>query len=862
MKQMKFDWTKFDSTFLLEIIEASDLPEKSKKMAKENADDKEYIVSKFNRICQAPDKHFIIRYRTIIEQRVLKHQKSEVTKICKALNIQGRSHNERQIKLSRKATSASLIMAYINALYSINGFETELNEFSKFRSTVAINMTETSTEEVNMYDFQKDVLEDLKKHYITNETQSGIMVMPTGSGKTRTSTYFLIKEMVSRGYQVLWIAHRHMLIDQAAECFYKFAGLAKINNSNIRNYSISCISGEHMNIRQVGKSEIIVASISSICRSKEHLRRILSSKVMIVVDEAHHTLAPTYQDTIKFIKKCRKNTKLLGLTATPIRANENDSAKLRAIYDNNIICNVAMTDLIAKGILSEPKFNRINTNEDFEPEITLDEEKLIKKYGELPETLISKIASSNSRNKLIIEQYLNNKDFYKKTIIFALNILHCRFLFEELTKAGIKAGHVYSGKEDNTRIINMFKDGKLDVLVNVNILTEGTDIPDVNTIFLTRPTSSEGLLMQMIGRGMRGIKAQGTETVNIVDFYDKWDVFNKWLNPEWLILEEKGEDDKIPEYAKKKKDYEEYEWSLCQEIYQSMKFKARSSGAELALPVGWYTLIDEEGELHRMLVFENQISAIKEMTKDRTIWKKDTSICAEDLINKYFRGFCFKPSIRDMSLLVDNVRNMEMPPSLHKLVNRKSIDPYYVAIQAEKEGKNVIELGPELYDSNPTIRDLYQSKEQYTLELCNALIYKDKKTYLGLKIEELPEELIPFDRTPYYDLDKLVQNVKDEMFGGIFEGIESIEWTDKPYRTYYGIHYDYDGVHRIKINSILNSKDVPEEVVKFVIYHELIHRDNMTHNKDFKLKEHEYPGYVNCEHFLFDNMYKFDISEL
>ena len=60
---MNFDWTKFDSTFILDIIEASDLPDKSKQLAKENSDDKEYIISKLNRICKFPDKQFIIKYR-------------------------------------------------------------------------------------------------------------------------------------------------------------------------------------------------------------------------------------------------------------------------------------------------------------------------------------------------------------------------------------------------------------------------------------------------------------------------------------------------------------------------------------------------------------------------------------------------------------------------------------------------------------------------------------------------------------------------------------------------------------------------------------------------------------------------------
>ena len=169
---------------------------------------------------------------------------------------------------------------------------------------------------------------------------------------------------------------------------------------------------------------------------------------------------------------------------------------------------------------------------------------MIRRYGELPETLVSKIADSASRNKVIIEQYMNNKERYGKTLIFALNVIHCRFIYDELKERGVRVGYIHSGKDDNTMVINDFKNGNLDVLVNVNIMTEGTDVPDIQTVMLTRPTQSEGLLMQCIGRGMRGPKANnGTETVNIIDFHDKWSVCNKWLNPQWLIDDEREEED-------------------------------------------------------------------------------------------------------------------------------------------------------------------------------------------------------------------------------------------------------------------------------------------------------------------------------
>lgn len=89
--------------------------------------------------------------------------------------------------------------------------------------------------------------------------------------------------------------------------------------------------------------------------------------------------------------------------------------------------------------------------------------------------------------------------------------------------------------------------------------------------------------------------------------------------------------------------------------------------------------------------------------------------------------------------------------------------------------------------------------------------------------------------------------------------ISSNTWTDKVYRTYYGVHYGFD--HSIKINSILNSRDVPREAVKFVIYHEMLHRDNMSHDKYFRVEEQRYPKFEECEHFLMSNMEKFCIAE-
>lgn len=854
---MKFTWEAFDTSFLKSIIEASDIEDKEIYL---NTDDNYSIAGCVKCICEYPNKRFICDYRHIIDNELLPKYEKQVSEICRALNITERSRNGRLTALSKKKTTDSLVNAYEAALLSISGLSIQQQEYSNFKYTKTLDMKATKVEDVSLYDFQEEAVNALKNHFVDKDMQNGMLVMPTGSGKSRTSTYFLIKEMISRGYQIIWLAHRHMLIDQAADCFYRFAGLSKLVNPDIDDYRLSCVSGEHLRMSQIDKHEVIVASVGSAYRNRKHLRRVLGKKVMVVVDECHHTLAPSYRETIETIKKCRKDTKLLGITATPVRANDSDSAKLMEIFGNNVIYDISLSTLIKKGILANPKFERIETNEEIEPIISIDEEKLIRRYGELPETLVSKIADSASRNKTIIEQYMENKERYGKTLIFALNVVHCRFIYEELKQRGVRAGYIHSGKDDNTAVINDFKNGNLDVLVNVNIMTEGTDVPDIQTVMLTRPTQSEGLLMQCIGRGMRGPKADhGTETVNIIDFHDKWLVFKKWLNPEWLIDDER-EDDDIPEIKEYKRySYREYEWKMCQEIYSSVIAQSQILHEEIMVPAGWYTLCDEDGVDVCMLVFESQLQGFMEMNKDKSYWISDDTITAEQIINKYFRGFGDKPLISDMEILLDNFRNNEIAPTLHALEHRKMIDPIYVANRAEQEQRDVVDLAGEIYDEYEVARDLYQTKEIYQEKVSKAKIYKNKKIIIGQRIEELPIEWIDFDRTPYHDLKKLADEVVDEMFGGEYPDVSLISWTDMPYKGFYGRFFHSS--HNIEINCVLNSKDVNPEVIKFLLYHEMIHRENRYHDKAFYEEEHKYPNWTEHDHFLNDTMYKFDIKE-
>lgn len=144
---------------------------------------------------------------------------------------------------------------------------------------VSIDLNNSIIKELNLYDFQEDAVKKLYEHFIINDSKNGLLVMPTGSGKTRTATYFLLKNMISSGYQVIWLAHRHMLIEQTADSFYMHSPLAKQGNKDLEKIKITCVSGEHSTIRATEKDDnIVILSVQAVCRNLDYLKKILSKR--------------------------------------------------------------------------------------------------------------------------------------------------------------------------------------------------------------------------------------------------------------------------------------------------------------------------------------------------------------------------------------------------------------------------------------------------------------------------------------------------------------------------------------------------------------------------------------------------------
>lgn len=390
---------------------------------------------------------------------------------------------------------------------------------------------------------------------------STMVVLPTGGGKTFTASNWLLKNAINKRRKVLWIAHRHMLLDQAAESFrsYAYADLTP----DIGQFSYRIVSGQpsHGSVADINRGDdLVIASKDSLRSRPDKLEAWLTGEkeMFLVVDEAHHATAKTYRMLIELLKSYVPNVKIVGLTATPFRTLEAEKGLLSKIFKDGIVdgrpargesgiaFQIGLQDLISRQILSRPLMEMCETSNMFGESLGEKELEAMQRLDSIPEKVAKQMVENRDRNRLIVDTYVNGAEKYGKTILFAVNIQHAVVLKELFDKAGVRSDIVVSQLKDdetgrmrsnaeNAAAIEGYRDGDIDVLINVNILTEGVDLPKTETVFLTRPTASSILMTQMIGRALRGVKSGGTAESHIVSFVDDWDERVAWVNPESLF---------------------------------------------------------------------------------------------------------------------------------------------------------------------------------------------------------------------------------------------------------------------------------------------------------------------------------------
>jgi superfamily II DNA or RNA helicase len=336
---------------------------------------------------------------------------------------------------------------------------------------------------ITPWDWQWDIINQVRQAILAGHRKI-LIVVPTGGGKTVIAAQ-MVKLAAERLRRCMFLAHRRELIYQCADKLVKFG----VDHGIL-------MAGEY----PYGAADCQVASIDTLrarCITTEKLP--LPSSDVVFVDEAHRSLAPTYVTLINHYG----DEVVIGLTATPIRG---DGKGLGHVYDHMVL-GPSIGWMIKHDYLVMPVT--------FAPTIP-DLTGVKINRGDYDERMLE--ARMNNRSlvgDVIAHWHRLASD--RPTIVFASGVKHSINLRDEFRKAGAKAAHVDGDTplEERKQIIADLHVGKVQVICNYAVLTEGFDEPPLSACVLARPTKNLGLYLQMAGRTLR--PADNKKDTRIID---------------------------------------------------------------------------------------------------------------------------------------------------------------------------------------------------------------------------------------------------------------------------------------------------------------------------------------------------------
>ena len=455
--------------------------------------------------------------------------------------------------------------------------------------------------EMKLFDYQKDMAMRIEKAF--RLYRSVMAQMPTGTGKTVVLASVVESFLGEHPLKSVWIvAHRRELVSQIQETIERVFSnrLAEKEDGSSDNLIEKPLDSSLFTLRS---SLIKAMSIQWLAR---HYDEIGEEPGMIVIDEAHHALAKTYKEMWDRFPKA----KFLGLTATPCRLNGKGFIDLFDV----LVQSWSVPEFISKGRLATYDFVSIKSNGVTQRLIdSLQKRGADGDYQNKEMDMLLNKRPSIERLYRSFEEY--GKD--RKGIVYAINISHAKKIVELYQEHGIKAVAIDSNTPAAERQVDIetFKKGDIQVLVNVDIFSEGFDCPDVEFVQLARPTLSLAKYLQMVGRGLR--VAKGKKCCVIIDNVGLYRVFGLPSQ----IWDWKATFEGRLKYSRKKETTKERDFFLMygkqatmpvghgsemvmvmshEELMQSLLYRefvdCNDDFAIVKLPDGKMTVVDRQGE--------------------------------------------------------------------------------------------------------------------------------------------------------------------------------------------------------------------------------------------------------------------------
>lgn len=374
-----------------------------------------------------------------------------------------------------------------------------------------------------------------------------VLHMPTGAGKTRTAMHVVSRILEAmEPCVVIWLANSAELLEQAADAFHRVWA----HHGN-RDVELLRFWGDHSPDLSSVSDGLVVAGLQKMHAFKGKdpigMLRLAKSIKLVIVDEAHQSIAPTYRKVIETLSETGSRNALIGLTATPGRTWSDIAADERLsefFQGQKVMLKVDGWDdpvsfLMAEGYLARPTFHKLEISAPAEIKPRLQVEAGM--GDDYASALLDRLSEQVDRNIAILEEAQRLiAAGHTRILLFGASVRHAEVLAAALLALGIDSRVVTGKSTERTRkqAIGAFRQSspRPMVLCNFGVLTTGFDAPNTSAAIIARPTRSLVLFSQMVGRATRGPKAGGNEAceistvvdVDLPGFGDLADAFTNW----------------------------------------------------------------------------------------------------------------------------------------------------------------------------------------------------------------------------------------------------------------------------------------------------------------------------------------------
>ncbi len=388
-----------------------------------------------------------------------------------------------------------------------------------------------------LHHYQEQLVRKVRGLLRRDEAKRALLSLPTGAGKTRIAVEAIISGYIDGEVvgPVVWIAQSDELCEQAVQTWaYLWRAMGPGGTLAIsRLWSTNEIEPVDDDL------QVVVATVQKLKAIDGHPDYDWVREAdCIVVDEAHTSTTPMYTDVLSWLgftgRSTRQNTCLLGLTATPFRGvSESETERLVARYgrrrlDRDVFGDVDPYEELQRiGVLAKVEHHLLGGST-----LRLSQSELaeLNDLHRLPRTVEQRLGEDRSRNGVLLEQLLSFPPEWT-SILFCTSVQHAELMAALLTLDGMRAEAISGGTDANRRrhAIEEFRSGRIRVLTNYGVLTQGFDAPKVRAIVVARPTYSPNVYQQMIGRGLRGPANGGSDSCLIVNVEDTVEQFGEQL---------------------------------------------------------------------------------------------------------------------------------------------------------------------------------------------------------------------------------------------------------------------------------------------------------------------------------------------